>query len=126
MSAAPPPAPRTTAQRADLVVGIVLTLINLLLGTVMLPQIAQLSALSAICEGVQPDGTRCDPTFLNVVIIIGFAIVIFAGFLGTGALIVRAIRRRVVFWIPLVTGVAILAAFYVVAALLGTSYQPAA
>ena len=126
MSAAPTPAGRRTpAQLADLVVGILLTVTSGLLGLLMLSQLSQLSGLGVICEGVTPDGLRCNPDFLNAVVIVGYAIVLFAWALGLGWLIVRAIRRRLVFWIPLVSGVVILAAFYVVAIILGSSYSPA-
>ena len=38
----------------------------------------------------------------------------------------RAIRRRTLFWVPLASAAVIIAAFYVVAIVLSTSYQPAA
>jgi hypothetical protein len=124
-AAATPTGPRTTAQRVDLVVGVILTITSALLGLTMLAQLNQLTGLDVICAGIAPDGTRCDPAFLSAAIIVGYAIVIFAWFLGAGWLIFRAVRRRRVFWIPLVSGAVILAAFYVVAILLGASYQPA-
>lgn len=124
-TAATPTGPRTTTQRVDLVVGILLTVTSALLGLTMLAQLNQLTGLDVICKGIAPDGTRCDPAFLSGSIIVGYAIVIFAWFLGAGWLIFRAVRRRLVFWIPLASGAVILAAFYVVAILLGASYQPA-
>jgi uncharacterized BrkB/YihY/UPF0761 family membrane protein len=126
MSTAAAPAPRRTPRQwADLVAGLLLTATSGLLGLIMLAQLAQLSGLSVICEGVAPDGARCNPAFLTGAIIVGYAIVIFAWFLGLGLLIVRAIRRRVLFWVPLASGAIILAAFWVVAILLSASYQPA-
>jgi hypothetical protein len=126
MTAATPPAPRRTAlQWADLVAGLLLTGIGGLLGLVMLTQLAQLAGLSVICEGIAPDGARCSPAFLTGAIIAGYAIVIFAWALGLGLLIVRAVRRRTVFWVPLASIAVIIAAFYLVAIVLSTSYQPA-
>jgi len=125
----PPRIPRTPLQWTDLVVAILLTLVNVLLGTVMLAQIAQLSGLGGPdgqCAGVTPDGLRCDPGFLNAMIIVGYAIVIFAGFAGVGVLVVRAVQRKVVFWVPLVVGaVILLASFNIPAIILGASYLPA-
>lgn len=121
-----PPRPRRTpAQYLDLIIGLALTVINIGLGLVMLAQLNQLSGLSAICTGITPDGTRCDPGFLSGIIILGYGIVIFAWFVGLGILIMRAVQRRLVFWVPLVAGVVIIAAFWVVAIILGASYQPA-
>lgn len=121
-----PPRPRRTpAQFLDLIVGLALTVINIGLGLVMLAQLNQLSGLSAICTDITPDGTRCDPGFLSGIIILGYGIVIFAWFVGLGVLIMRAVQRRLVFWVPLVAGVVIIAAFWVVAIILGASYQPA-
>ena len=120
-----PRAPRSTLQWVDLVVAILLLLIVGLLGTVLLAALSQLSGLAQSCEGVEPDGARCSPVFLNAAIILGVAIVNFAVFLGAGAVIVRAVRRRVVFWVPLVAGVIVAAAYWVAAILLGTSYLPA-
>ena len=122
--ATPPRTPRTPAQVLDLVVGLVLTAINALLGLVMLAQLNQLSGLSAVCTGVTPDGTRCDPGFLSGIIILGYGIVIFAWFVGLGVVIMRAVQRRLLFWVPLVSGFVILAAFWIVAIILGASYQP--
>jgi hypothetical protein len=126
MSPARPSAPRRTAsQWIDLVVGLLLTGIGGLLGLVMLTQLAQLAGLSVICEGIIADGARCSPAFLSGAIIVGYAIVIFAWALGLGLLIVRAVRRRTVFWVPLASIAVIIAAFYLVAIVLSTSYQPA-
>jgi uncharacterized BrkB/YihY/UPF0761 family membrane protein len=121
-----PPRPRRTpAQYLDLVIGLALTVINIGLGLVMLAQLNQLSGLSAICKDITPDGTRCDPGFLSGIIILGYGIVIFAWFVGLGILIMRAVQRRLVFWVPLVAGVVIIAAFWIAAIILGASYQPA-
>lgn len=125
MTAATPGPPRSSLQWADLVTGLVLTAIGGLLALIMLSQLAQLAGLSVICDGIAPDGARCSPAFLTGVIIVGYAIVIFAWALGLGLLIVRAVRRRTVFWVPLASVAVIIAAFYLVAIVLSTSYQPA-
>jgi hypothetical protein len=119
------PAPRTALQWADLVAGLLLTAVGGLLALLMLTQLAQLAGLSVICDGVAPEGARCSPAFLTGAIILGYAIVIFAWALGLGMLIVRAVRRRTVFWVPLASVVVIIATFYLVAIVLSTSYQPA-
>ncbi|HTL41296.1 MAG TPA: hypothetical protein VL294_07465 [Pseudolysinimonas sp.] len=124
MTAATPGPLRSTLQWADLVTGLLLTAIGGLLALVMLSQLAQLAGLSVICEGIAPDGARCSPAFLTGAIIVGYAIVIFAWALGLGLLIVRAVRRRTVFWVPLASVAVIIAAFYLVAIVLSTSYQP--
>ncbi|MGN6502747.1 MAG: hypothetical protein ACTHKX_07585 [Pseudolysinimonas sp.] len=116
MTSATTPAPRRSSlQWADLVAGLVLTGISGLLALVMLAQLAQLAGLGVICDGVAPDGARCSPAFLTGTIIGGYAIVIFAWALGLGLLIVRAVRRRTVFWVPLASVAVIIAAFYLVA-----------
>jgi len=121
-----PPRPRRTpAQFLDLIVGLVLTALNIGIGLLILAALNQLSGLSAICEGISPDGTRCDPGFLSGIIILGYAIVIFAWFLGLGIVIMRAVQRRLLFWVPLVAGFVILAAYWIVAIILSASYQPA-
>lgn len=125
MTAATPGPPRSSLQWADLVTGLVLTAIGGLLALIMLSQLAQLAGLSVICDGIAPDGARCSPAFLTGAIIVGYAIVIFAWALGLGLLIVRAVRRRTVFWVPLASVAVIIAAFYLVAIVLSTSYQPA-
>jgi hypothetical protein len=123
-AAARPTTPRSTLQWADLVAGVLFTVVGGLLGLVMLTQLSQLAGLDVICDGVAPDGARCSPAFLTGAIILGYAIVIFAWALGLGLLIVRAIRRRTLFWVPLASAAVIIAAFYVVAIVLSTSYQP--
>lgn len=125
MSTPPTPPARTAAQWIDLAAAILLTALGALTGLVMLAVVAQLGALSAECEGIAEAGTRCSPGFLSGMVILGTAIVVFAWFLGVGFLIVRAVRRRVVFFVPLIAFAVMIAGFYLVTALLAANYVPA-
>jgi hypothetical protein len=109
----------------DLIAGIILLLIAALIGFIMLAYTAQFSQLGTVCEDVPVDGMRCNPDFLNVATIAGIGIVIFAWFLSLGFFIVRVLRRRLAFWVPLVGVVAMIAGFYLISAVLGASYLPA-
>ena len=125
MPTTPAPRPRRSPlSMLDLVVGIVLTVIGALNGVIMIGLVTQLGALSAECVGITPDGTRCDPGFLSAMGVLGTGIVVFAWFLGTGWLIYRAIRRKVVFWVPIAGFAVMVAGFYLVTALLSANYVP--
>ncbi|MEQ1737966.1 MAG: DUF6264 family protein [Rhodoglobus sp.] len=110
----------------DLIAGVLLVIIAALIGTIMLGYMTQLGLLSGVCEGIEPDGTRCSPAFLSTMTIVGVGIVVFAWFLSLGFFVVRVLRRRLAFWVPLVGIVAMIAGFYVTSAVLGASYLPAA
>lgn len=125
MSTTPPPR-RSALQILDLVAGIALTAIGALIGIIMLAYVTQLGQVAAVCEGVAEDGTRCSAAFLAAMGVVGTAVVVFAWFLGAGFLIVRAIRRRVVFWLPIAAVVVMIAGFYLVTALVSGAYLPAA
>lgn len=109
----------------DLVIGIGLTVIGAFIGLIMLSLITQLGGLSVVCEGVTPDGTRCSSDFLTGMVILGTAIVVFGWFLPAGFLVVRALRRRLVFFLPIIGIVVMFAAFYLIAALINAMYSPA-
>ncbi|MDQ2699493.1 MAG: hypothetical protein M3Y46_11935, partial [Actinomycetota bacterium] len=108
----------------DLIIGIVLTLIAALVGITMLAFVGQLGQLATACAGVTPDGMRCEPGFLGAMGILGTAIVVLGWFLPAGFLIVRAIRRQLVFFLPIVAIVVMIAGYYLVVLLLGTAYVP--
>jgi hypothetical protein len=110
---------------ADLVVAIVLAVIGAMIGLIVMSTLAQYSGLSAECQGSTIDGARCSPVFLSTSIIIGYALVIFAWFITTGLIVVRAIRRRLTFFLPLIGVVVMIAAIWLVTALIGASYLPA-
>jgi hypothetical protein len=124
MPTPPPPAAKPPLRIVDLVIGILLAIVTGLVGIIMLGLIPQLGNLSQECEGIAADGARCNPDFLSGVIIVGVAIVIFGWFITTGLIVVRAIRRKLVFFLPLIGFVVMIAAFYIVTAVLGTSYLP--
>ncbi len=124
MPTPPPAAKRTPLQIVDIVAGILLLLIAMLIGFIMLAYITQLGALGSECEGIEPDGMRCSPAFLSAMGILGTGIVVFAWFLAAGFLIVRALRRKVVFFLPIIAVVVMIAGFYLVTALVGSSYLP--
>ncbi len=115
---------RTPLQIVDIVAGIALLLIAMLIGLIMLAYTTQLGTLSSECAGIDPDGMRCSPGFLAATTITGTGIIVFAWFLAAGFLIVRAIRRKVVFFLPIIADVVMIAGFYLVTALIGTSYLP--
>lgn len=120
----PPPAKRTPLQIFDIVAGVLLLLLAMLIGFIMLAYITQLGTLSSECEGIDPDGMRCSPGFLSAMGVLGTGIVVFAWFLAAGFLIVRIIRRKVVFFLPIIAVVVMIAGFYLVTALVGSSYLP--
>jgi hypothetical protein len=120
----PPAAKRTPLQLFDIVAGILLLIVAMLIGFIMLAYITQLGSLSSECDGVDPDGMRCSPGFLSAMGVLGTGIVVFAWFLAAGFLIVRIIRRRIVFFLPIVAVVVMIAGFYLVTALVGSSYLP--
>jgi hypothetical protein len=109
----------------DIVAGVILLVIAALIGFIMLGYMGQLGALSALCDGIEPDGARCSPAFLSGVTIVGLGIVIFAWFLSLGFFVVRVLRRRLAFWVPLVGVAVMFAGFYITSAVLGASYLPA-
>ncbi len=109
----------------DIVAGVILVVIAALIGFIMLGYMSQLGLLSGVCEGVEPDGLRCSPTFLSAMTIVGIGIVIFAWFLSLGVFVVRVLRRKLGFWVPLLGIVAMIVGFYITSALLGASYLPA-
>ena len=123
-SAPPTPAKRTPLQILDLIAGILLLIVAMYIGFIMLAYVTQLGSLNSECAGVEPDGMRCAPGFLSAVTILGIGIVVFAWFLAAGFLVVRAIRRRAVFFLPIIAVVVMFAGFYLVTALVGTSYLP--
>ena len=120
----PPPPAKKPLRIIDLVAGLVLAIIGALIGFIMLGYVAQLSQLSAICEGVDVDGTRCSPAFLSAMGVIGLGIVVFAWFLTFGFFVVRVLRRQVAFFLPLLGIVAMIAGYYLVLIVLAASYQP--
>jgi hypothetical protein len=115
---------RTPLQIADIVAGIALLLIAMYIGFIMLAYTTQLGSLSSECAGIDPDGMRCSPAFLSAMTIVGTGIIVFAWFLAAGILILRAIRRKIVFFLPIIAVVVMIAGFYLVTALVGTSYLP--
>jgi hypothetical protein len=121
----PPPA-KKPLRIVDLVAGLALSVLGALIGFIMLGYMTQLSQLSAICEGVDVDGVRCSPGFLGAMTVVGIAIVVFAWFLTFGFFIVRVVRRRVGFFLPLLGIVAMIAGYYLVLIILAASYQPSA
>lgn len=120
----PPAAPRSTLAILDIVAGILLLIVVALIGSIFLAYIVQLGNLSAGCQGIDPDGLRCAPGFLSAMSIVGTGIVVLSWFLAAGFLIVRAIRRQIVFFLPLIAFVVMIAGFYLVAALLAANYVP--
>jgi len=116
---------RPPLRKLDLTVGILLAAIGALIGFVMLAYMGQLPQLAVICEGVPADGTRCSPDFLNVVTVLGYGIVIFAWFLTFGFFVVRVLRRRIGFFLPILGVVAMVLGYYLVLIILSASYQPA-
>jgi hypothetical protein len=111
----PPTPARKPLRIIDLVAGIVIAIIGALIGFIMLGLVGQFGGLAAACEGVSPDGLRCNAGYLSGSVILGTAIVVFGWFLTTGFFIVRILRRQLAFWLPLVGIVVMVAAFYVIA-----------
>ncbi len=114
----PPTPARQPLRILDLIVGIVIAIMGALTGFIMLGLIGQFSGFAAACEGITAEGLRCNGGYLNGVLILGTAIVVFGWFVTAGFFIVRILRRRLAFWLPIVGFVVILAAYYIVAILL--------
>ena len=121
----PPTPARKPLRIIDLIAGIVIAIIGALNGFIMLGLIGQFSGFAAACEGVSPDGIQCNDGYLNGIVILGTAIVVFGWFLTAGFFIVRILRRQLAFWLPLLGIVIMLAAYYVVAILLQPYLPPA-
>jgi purine-cytosine permease-like protein len=124
MTTTPPPARRSGLAIADLVIAVLLALIGGVIGLAFLGYLGQLSGVSDACEGVAPDGVRCAPAFLNGMQIVGYAIVVFAWAITTGFIVVRFIRRKAVFFLPLLAVAIMIAGFYLVVTVVSTSYLP--
>jgi hypothetical protein len=121
-----PPERSRAARTVDLAVGITLTVIAALIGLIMLAYVTQLGQLSAVCEGIAPDGTRCSPDLLGGMGILGTAIVVLGWFLPAGFLIVRILQKRRVFFLPIISILVMIAGYFVVTAVLGSAYLPPA
>lgn len=124
MTTTPPPARRSGLAIADIVIAVLLALIAGVIGLAFLAYLGQLSAVSDACEGIDPDGARCAPAFLGAMQIVGYAIVVFAWAITTGFIVVRIIRRRPVFFLPLLAVAIMIAGFYLVVAVVSASYLP--
>ena len=109
----------------DLVIGIGLTVIAAFIGLILLAFIGQLGQLATLCEGITPDGMRCDPGFLNAMTILGTAIIVLGWGLPAGFVVVRAIQKKLTFFLPIISIVIMYVGYVVPLALLGSSYQPA-
>jgi hypothetical protein len=124
-----PPTPRSrTVLLTDRVVGIALALATGYIALLFLAQLSQFSQLASNgnpCDGVAADGLRCSAGFLNAMIIVGFALVVFAWCITTGLMIVRFIRQRLGWFLPLIGFGAMVAGFYIPVVVLYASYLPA-
>jgi hypothetical protein len=119
-----PPARRSVPAIADIVVAVILALIAGYIGLAFLAYLGQLSAVADACAGIEPDGVRCAPAFLGAMQIVGYAIIVFAWAIPTGFIVVRVIRRRMVFFLPLLSVAIMIAGFYLVVAVVSASYLP--
>ena len=94
----------------------------------LLAQLAQFTGLATgggSCANVAADGLRCSPAFLNAMIIVGYVLVVFAWAITTGFMIVRFLRKRLGWFLPLIGLAAMLIGFYVPLLVLHASYLPA-
>jgi hypothetical protein len=108
----------------DLVASILIAILGAMIGVILLAYVAQLGALQTLCDGASADGLVCNGGYLTGVSVLGAALVVFAWFLTAGFALVRILRRRLAFWLPIVGIVAMIAGFYLIA-LLANAYQPA-
>ncbi|CAN5203316.1 hypothetical protein BH11ACT3_BH11ACT3_24820 [soil metagenome] len=112
----------------DRIVGLGIALATGYTALLLLAQISQFSQLAAngnACDGAVADGLRCSPDFLNVMIIVGYALIIFGWGLTTAFMIVRFIRLRLGWFLPLIGFGVMVAGFYVVILVIYASYLPA-
>jgi hypothetical protein len=119
-----PPVRRSPAQIIDIVVGLVLAALGALTGVAFLAVLQQYSGLSQLCDGESAEGVRCSPGYLSGMIALGFAGVIFGWFLTTGFMVVRFLRRRFGFWLPLLGVAVMIATSWAISAAL-SAYLPA-
>ena len=108
----------------DIAVGVVIALFGVVLGLGIVALYQQLTGLSAACDGIAADGTRCSPAFLATMTNLGIAIVVFGWGLTTGMLVVRLIQKRLVWYWPLIGLAVLVASFYLISLVLGSSYLP--
>lgn len=124
MSSAPAAA-RGPVRLLDVVVGIALAVIAAGVGLVLLGLVGQFTAaVGTACEGVTPAGTSCSPGYIAGIGALGTAIMVFGWALPTGFLIVRIVRRRLSFWLPILSMAVMISGFYLFAALLGQAQPP--
>lgn len=102
----------------DVVVGAVIAAFGLVVGAGMLLFISSLSSGAEACA----DG-GCDATGLTVAVIGGSAVIVFGWAITFGLYLVRAIRRRVAFFLPLIGLVVMVAGAYAAAAGAGAWVQ---
>jgi len=96
----------------DIVAAVVFVVIGLVLSLVVVVQAGLYPPLLSSCGTGPYDGLTCNSGFLNSVIIVMSAIAIFAFAIGAGMVVVNLIRRRAVWYWPLLGIVVTLIGFY--------------
>lgn len=114
MSSQPPPRRRNPVLVVlDIVVAVVLLAIGAVLALAVISTATSYAAIQAECGAGPYDGLRCNPTALSIVVYGLIAVAILALFLAFGMVIVNLIRKRLVFYWPLIGIVVTVALFYV-------------
>lgn len=126
-TAAPERSPRH--RTAGIVVGVALAIIALGFAFLIYVQFFAYAdptaGLPASCRATDADGTHCSQSFLNAMILIGYAVCLFGWGLPAGFMVVRLIQRRRAWFWPLLSIPIIYIGFFVITAVLGTQYLPA-
>lgn len=116
MTSTPSPG-RRAVRVVDVVVGIGLALLSGLIALIVLNYLQQYPVvLSPLCEGVAPDGARCNADYLNGAVIIGSAGIVFGWFIPIGFMLVRFVQRRLGFFLPIVATIIVIVVFWVTTA----------
>jgi hypothetical protein len=102
----PPPARHPALRILDIVGGVVVGVLALVFGFTAVGILSSLQPDPAVC------GEGCDSGALAAIVIAGVAAQIFAWALSIGFFLVRAMRRRVAFFWPVVGLVVMIIAFY--------------
>jgi uncharacterized BrkB/YihY/UPF0761 family membrane protein len=96
----------------DIVAAVVFVVIGLVLSLVVVVQAGLYPPLLSSCGAGPYEGLTCNSGFLNVAIIVMSAIAIFAFAIGAGMVVVNLIRRRAVWYWPLLGIVVTIVGFY--------------
>lgn len=116
--ATPAPKRNTVVVVIDLIVGSFLALVGLGVSYILVITETQLLGVLDMCSG-PANGLRCNGSFLSGIVLVSIIITVFSGALTAGMVIVNALRKRAVWFWPVIGMIISIAVFYGAAALAG-------